>query len=81
MDAQLLNVEGVIVAKEDLATVTDTVTIPAKEYQELKGYFMRDQHIGIKYPCPQKQRTIISDLMIGVVIGVVLVVVFMGFIL
>ena len=75
-------VEGGIVAKEDLATVTDSVTIPAKEYQELKGHFMKDQaHIGIKYPCPQSQRPIISGLAIGVVIGSVLVAVFMGFIL
>ena len=84
-------------AKEDLATVTDSVTIPAKEYdallrannleqgmatkQELK-HFMKDQnHIGIKYPCPQSKRPIISGLAIGVVIGSVLVAVFMGFIL
>ena len=70
-------------ANEDLATVTDSVTIPAKEYQELKGHFMIDQKsCGIKYPCPvTTKRPIISDLAIGVVIGSVFVAVVMGFIL
>jgi len=53
-----------------------------QQNQALNRFMIDQKSCGIKYQCPvTTKRQIISDLMIGIGIGVVLVVVTIGFIL